>query len=168
MGDYDKSSDQYRRKLVESPNDEAFYRGLLGQKEPYIPSYLYFNYPLDFKIYKEKVEKIIRAEYDSDEQKIGLDELRRSASNFSDEIKALLNERNRYKKWGTHPPLNQGGWGSSWDNSSQGANTGRGIPRGGSTPNPVTIPAPDLNSPVLGNREGGRSTSILPWFWLRR
>jgi|GEM_PF-6276837 len=154
MGDYDKSSVRYRRKLVESSKDETFYLGLLGQEKPYIPSYLYFNYPLDFKLYREKVEKVIRAEYDSYEQRISLEELKRNAPSFAEEIRSLLNERNRYKKWGTH--------------SSRVENVGRGIPGGGSRPIPASVPAPDSSSPVLGSREGGRSTSTLPWFWFRR
>lgn len=175
MGDYDKSSSQYRRKLVESSSDEAFYRGLLGQDKPYIPSYLYFNYPLDFKLYREKVEKIIRAEYDSDEQEKYIDELKRNAPHFADEIKSLLNERNRYKKWGGHESSIPKGWNSPW-NTERGASSVPPIPAIPAIPG--TGPVPDAgqtaaaplnsNSAVLGNREGGRSTSILPWFWLRR
>lgn len=110
MEDHDLSSQHYRRRVIEMPEEEGFILGLIGSENPKIPSYLQFQFPLDFKLYRLKIQTILRAGYGSEDQQKGLDELYAQTPALTDELKALLNERQRFKKWGNAtPPSPQAG-----------------------------------------------------------
>lgn len=138
MGNHDLSSYWYRRELIEL-DEETFILRLLGQVKPKIPSYLEFSYPLDFKLYRNQVEKIVNSPYGSELQKEALTSLQKNAPDLADEIKMIIDERNHYKVWGRSGPP--------------------------SSPSPQPTPSTSPSPHVL---DEGKTTGILPWYWFRR
>lgn len=105
MGEHDMSSVAYRKKMVETPNDQAFHLAIMGTDSgantPRIRSYLEFRFPVHYRTYKEAVKNILQMEYNSEDQAKALNELRRrGAISLSDEIKSLLDERQSFKENG--------------------------------------------------------------------
>ncbi len=105
MGEHDMSSVAYRKKMVETPNDQAFQLAIMGADSgantPRIRSYLEFRFPVHYRSNKEAVKNILQMEYNSEDQAKALEDLRRrGAISLSDEIKSLLDERQTFKETG--------------------------------------------------------------------
>lgn len=107
MAEKDMSSIAYRKKMVESANDDAFVVAVLGPEgnEPpaarRLQAYLDYKFPVHFKQHKEEIRRILKLEYNSDDQGKALEALRqKGAILLADEVKALLDERQTFKETG--------------------------------------------------------------------
>lgn len=100
MAEKDPGSMAYRKKIIESENDQAFLFAMTGSDSPKIQSYLKFRFPVDYENHQDKVKEILAMEFDSDEQIQALEKLREKAASLADELESILDDRQTYKDTG--------------------------------------------------------------------